>query len=106
MGQCLAAGWTEQQFWKSSLRAVYNLIYTVQQREKEIRQERWRQTQLICDFVYFQYRKQGWSKHSFELPFAQDEVKKKEVKVLTPEEKEKLFGKADRKIKEKLNGTR
>lgn len=95
MGQCLYAGWSEKQFWKSSYRAVYNLIYTVQKREEAKIHLSWEQIRTLCDFVIAPYKKTGQSGRAFDLPWDPG----MEPVVDTPEKaesREKFYNKIDR----------
>lgn len=105
MGSCLAAGWSEQQFWRSSYRAVYNLLYTVNKKEENRRRELWEMTRRICAHVIAPYRKKGTEGEPvFALPW--DNLGKKQ-RVLTPEElaaRKAKFARWDAAEKAKYNG--
>lgn len=102
MGQCLSAGWTETQFWKSSYRAVYNLIYTLNKKSESESKERWEQTRALCQYMIAPYRKPGSNTGNvFPLPWDNDQI---EVKEETEEERiarEKHFEKLDKLMRER-----
>lgn len=94
MGQCLFYGMSERIFWKSSYRAVYNLIHTAQEKEENKVRQAWEQTRVICGFSG--YAKPGPSGKIFDLPWDSDNVAIREE---TPEEKrnrERVFAKIDK----------
>ena len=103
MGMCLAAGWTEHQFWYSTYRAVYNLIRAVNNQRKKEHRRSWEQTRRICEYLYAPYRKKGDKKPVFKLPW--DEEAKLPSKLPTREFIERMRAKsAAEKEKVKANG--
>lgn len=115
MGQCLLSGWTEAQFWRSSYRAVFNLIYSRHRTQEKQRRETWEQTRFICQHIvavspHIKKSDKRWP--IFELPW--DHSDAPEPIIETEEEKQErlqaqkeLFDRWDREMKEKFeNGTR
>lgn len=101
MGQCLLFGWSEYQFYKSTPRAVFNLIIAARNKAEQESRERWEQTRMLCDFIIAPHKRKGTTGRSFELPW-DSEVKSEKAEVLTPEELRKRFEERDRKVKKRF----
>jgi hypothetical protein len=96
MGQCLLAGWTENQFWKSSYRAVFNLVYSIQKKEEAVVRQNWEQTRLICQHIIAPYRKPGQDGKVFDLPWDSDIQLPREETEEERAQREKYFERLDR----------
>lgn len=105
MGQCLLCGWTEQQFWFSTYRAVFNLVIARQKDEDNKARRSWEQTRAICEFVFKPYRKKNDLTKVFELPWDFVDQDKK-GRILTPEEIEEKFSKRDALVRKKFQNAK
>lgn len=106
MGRCLLVGWTENDFWFSTYRAVFNLIQAQNKRDEVATKEKWEQTRFICDAVVAASpnRKRVMQGRSFELPWDGEiaELEAEKIEVLTPEEKKARFAERDERVRKKF----
>lgn len=104
MGRCLLVGWTENDFWFSTYRAVFNLIQAQNKRDEVASRERWEQTRQMCDYIIAPHRKRGSQGRSFELPWDGEiaELEAEKIEVLTPEQKKARFAERDERVRKKF----
>lgn len=82
-------GWTEEQFWDSTLRATTNAITGYSNREQEAYRDRWEQTRMIAFYAVKPHTKEGALKRIVDLfPLPWDQ--KQTVRTLTEDEKNRL----------------
>lgn len=95
MGQAMFFGLSESDFWRSSYRAVYNLIYTANIKEDNRVKQEWERTRTICQHIIAPYRKPGQEDKVFELPWDHDAIQIKEESPEEKEKRERVFAKMD-----------
>lgn len=101
MGQCLLGGWSEDQFWNSSYRAVFNLIRASQDQEEQRYKAAWDRTRVICEYVS-PYRKKNSIGPIFELPWDRERKGENKGRVLDDDEVKQKFSKIPKKLRKRI----